>query len=242
MTRRAHETAIDKADDLGSERIHRLLYPGLLLPSRQAPASESFISQRSIRVLVIEDDPYDIDYLQELLADVENASFDFACADRLTTGLAYLAEEDFDVILLDLFLPDSRGLDTFLKARQQNPGVPIVVLTCLDDEGLALQAVQAGAQDYLTKGHLDGIVLTRAIRYAIERHRLLCALSHQVQELAQANAALVRSNQELTDLSYIAAHDLQDIRGGQQPSTRLMAMPARNSINATRRAAPTIRT
>ena len=78
-------------------------------------------------MLVIEDDPYDIDYLQELLADVENASFDFVCADRLATGLAYLAEEDFDVILLDLFLPDSRGLDTCLKARQQNPGVPITV-------------------------------------------------------------------------------------------------------------------
>lgn len=78
--------------------------------------------------------------------------------------------------MLDLSLPDSTGLDTFIRLYMQAPDVPIVVLTGLDDEATATQAVQAGAQDYLVKGHVSGDLLVRAMRYAIERHRLLMQL------------------------------------------------------------------
>lgn len=134
------------------------------------------MNDTSINVLLIEDDSGDTYLLQALLSSAEPVSFHLVCADRLATGLDHLSRNDFDIILLDLSLPDSRGLSTIDKVRLHTPNVPIVVLTGLDDEDTAMQAVQAGAQDYLSKDHLDHNMLTRSIRYAVERHRLQLAL------------------------------------------------------------------
>src|ERR1051326_3307749 len=122
--------------------------------------------------LLIEDNPGDVRLILEMLAESSEASFDLEFADRLAAGLRRLATEHVDVILLDLGLPDGQGLETFIKAQAQARDVPILVLTNLDDQNLALKAVQLGAQDYLVKGQIDGQVLLRAIRYAVERKRV----------------------------------------------------------------------
>ncbi len=124
-----------------------------------------------INILLIEDSPDDAFLIQEMLAQA-GREFELARADRLSTGLARLAEDGVDVVLLDLGLPDSQGLKTFVKVCAQAPDVPIVVLTGLDDEELAVEAVAQGAQDYLVKGQVEGHLLARAIRYAIERKRM----------------------------------------------------------------------
>lgn len=100
-------------------------------------------------------------------------------ATRLAEGIARLGVEGFDLVLLDLTLPDSRGLETFLYLRRNAPELPIIVLSGLEDEELALRAVREGAQDYLFKGQIEPNLLARAIRYAIERKRLETELSHQ---------------------------------------------------------------
>jgi DNA-binding response OmpR family regulator len=134
-----------------------------------------------MRVLLIEDNKDDVLLIREMLAEVRGGSlftgtFELECADRLSTGLERLAEGGLDVVLLDLSLPDSRGLDTFVRVHTQAPGVPIVVLTGLEDETQATQTMRAGAQDYLVKGQVDSNLLGRSIRYAIERQRLLTEL------------------------------------------------------------------
>jgi light-regulated signal transduction histidine kinase (bacteriophytochrome) len=181
------------------------------------------MQQTSISVLLIEDDSSDAYLLQEVLAGVPGASFDFTWVGRLAAGLKSMAETDFDVVLLDLSLPDSHGLETFYQVQAQTPKVPVVVLTGFDDAAVAIQAMQAGAQDFLNKGALDGNMLTRAIRYAIERHRLQEQVACQTQELLRANEALRRSNQELDQFTHIVSHDLQEpLRGLHSYATFLL--------------------
>jgi signal transduction histidine kinase/DNA-binding response OmpR family regulator len=124
-----------------------------------------------IKVLLIEDDAGDARLIREVLNEVRGVAFEVECADRLSTGMERLAAEGIDVVLLALSLPDSRGLDTFAKAHAQAPQVPIIVLSGLDDEELAVRAVREGAQDYLVKGQVDSDLLVRSMRYAIERKR-----------------------------------------------------------------------
>jgi len=121
--------------------------------------------------LLVEDDPGYARLIREILKEASAAQFDLAHAERLDEGLKRLGEEAFDVMLLDLNLLDSQGLDTFVRAHAQAPEVPIVVLTGLADEMLAVRAVQGGAQDYLVKGQVDSNLLVRSIYYAIERKR-----------------------------------------------------------------------
>ena len=147
-----------------------------------------------LKVLLIEDNPGDALALRRLLAQTEHVQFDTVCATRLTEGLAQLGETAFDIMLLDLSLPDSVGLDTIDKIRAYTLDVPIIVLTGLDDEEIAMQAVQAGAQDYLAKSDLDVNMISRAIRYAVERHRLQTELA-RAQRQEEEN--LKRTNDEL---------------------------------------------
>ena len=122
-----------------------------------------------IRVLLIEDNPGDARLIREMLAEAGGGRFKLECADRLSTGLERLVERGIDIVLLDLGLPDSQGFYTFAKAYVQAPRVPIVVLSGLADEQLAIKTVQEGAQDYLVKGQIENNLLVRAMRYAIER-------------------------------------------------------------------------
>ncbi len=123
----------------------------------------------SIKVFLIEDSPADALLLKEALNNDPLTDFQVTVAEQLKQGLAKLAGSKFDVLLLDLGLPDSQGLETFEKAYAQFPDMPTIVLSGLTDETLALQAVHSGAQDYLVKGEAGWNLGPRAIRYAIER-------------------------------------------------------------------------
>jgi sigma-B regulation protein RsbU (phosphoserine phosphatase) len=124
----------------------------------------------SIKVLLVEDNPGDAVLIRDMLGESREARFELTRVDCLAAAQRALAEGSFGLVLLDLSLPDSRGLDTFRALRQTNPRMPLVVLTGLDDEAQAVQAVQDGAQDYLVKGHVAARQLAHALRYAMGRH------------------------------------------------------------------------
>lgn len=127
---------------------------------------------------MIEDNPGDARLIREMLSEAGGVPFDLEHADRLSTGLERLAADYFDVILLDLGLPDSQGLDSLDRAQVQSPQIPIVILTDLDDAALAHKAVREGAQDYLVKGQMDSNSLIRSTYYAIERKRAEKSIRH----------------------------------------------------------------
>lgn len=141
------------------------------------------MSQATIRVLLIEDDPDDATLIAHFLSETHadeagRPRFELKTADRLSTGCKALAQEPFDAVLLDLVLPGGVGIEAFAKVRETRPEAPVVVLTGLKDESLALEAVRQGAQDYLLKGTIDGELLKRSLRYAIERGRLRARLEN----------------------------------------------------------------
>ncbi len=126
----------------------------------------------SVRILLVEDNPGDARLVLEGLKEAQ-AGFEVIWVDRLAKALDRLATQEFDNVLLDLNLPDSTGLETFGKLHEARPQVPVLLLTGLNDEGLALRAVQEGAQDFLVKGEVSGHALARAIQFAVERNRSL---------------------------------------------------------------------
>lgn len=130
------------------------------------------MEDRHIKVLLIEDNPNDTELIRRMLAMSRRATFDLECFDRLSTRLERLDKGDIDLILLDIGPPDSQGLDTFIRAYKHAPGVPIIVLTSLDNETLALKAVHEGAQDYQLKGEVNSHLLEHSIFYAIEHKQL----------------------------------------------------------------------
>jgi CheY-like chemotaxis protein len=128
---------------------------------------------RKLKILLIEDNPADAHLMRQLLLKRSDVQFDVVWSTCLKEGLKKLEEENFDVILLDMKLPESSGLSTVKRTYKKAPGIPIIVLTALNDEEMALDALSAGAQDYLVKGHVDRPLIARAIRYAIERRQML---------------------------------------------------------------------
>jgi PAS domain S-box-containing protein len=129
------------------------------------------MAEKPIRILLVEDNPQDSRLLREYLKEVTTAEFDLQMAGRVQEAIARLSVETFDVVLTDLSLPDGHGLEAFRAVHAASPKVPVVVLSGVDDETLAVRAVREGAQDYLVKGRLDGHLLGRSLRYAIERWR-----------------------------------------------------------------------
>jgi len=127
------------------------------------------MEDKANKVLLLEDNPGDVRLIREMLKEAAAAQFELVHVVRLDEALKLLGEASFDVLLLDLTLPDSEGLDTFGRVHTQAPDVPIVVLTGLADEVIGVKAVKGGAQDYLVKGQVDSNLLARALRYAIER-------------------------------------------------------------------------
>lgn len=179
-----------------------------------------------IRVLVVEDDPEDVDLIHDLMEEAEGGAFHVDTAPRLSAALEAVRTGLPDVVLLDLGLPDSAGLESLDRLSAAAPKMPIVVLTGLEDENAAVEAVRRGAEDYLVKGRVDGDLLVRALRYAIERRRtreeietLNAELERRVEtrtwELAAARDALAEAHEELLEMDRlksafmeVASHEL----------------------------------
>ncbi len=121
-----------------------------------------------------------------------------------------LAQRPFQAVLLDLILPDAEGLDTFERVSQAARGVPIIILTALNDRALALAAVKRGAQDFILKGNLEPEALDRALRYAIERQGILTARDQLAAQLAARNAELAHLNEQKNHMLGVIAHDLRN--------------------------------
>lgn len=147
------------------------------------------------QVLLIEDDSEDREKIRYLLANAKSAlftqGFEVVEADTFAAGQEHLANASFDVVLLDLMLPDSRGADTLMEIQKIAAGIPIIVQTMLEDEAIAVKALDLGACGYLPKTKLDTNLLVYAIRAAIERRIQLAALEpQQGQELAMLESIM----------------------------------------------------
>ncbi len=135
------------------------------------------------QILLIEDDIQDVELIKALLKKAKHFPATLTHVETLEQGLEYLRQGNIDLVLCDLFLPDQQGLETFCEIYARFPEVPIIILSGLTDENLAIEALQEGAQDYLVKGEFDRNLLVRAMRYGIERQRLLLALKGQTEAL-----------------------------------------------------------
>jgi len=127
------------------------------------------MSRESVRVLILEDNPAECRLVEEMLMSVDRPLFSVESVTSLEAGKQALEKNAYDVLILDLGLGQSQGIETLKSIRSLAPHIPIVVLTLLDDEKVGVQAMQEGAQDYLIKAQVNGPFLSRALRYAIER-------------------------------------------------------------------------
>ncbi|MDD5459960.1 MAG: response regulator, partial [Phycisphaerae bacterium] len=125
----------------------------------------------ALKILLIEDNEGDLRLIKEMLIEAFSDRFEFQSAQTVAEGLEKLNSNP-DIVLADLSLPDSSGLDTFYKLYQKSSKTPIVVLSGLSDEEVAVKALKEGAQDYLVKGQVESNLLRRAILYAIERKQI----------------------------------------------------------------------
>jgi PAS domain S-box-containing protein len=135
-----------------------------------------------MKILLIEDNPGDIRLIQIMLSELGNRRLALSVAKRLSDGASCLSTEDVDIVLLDLSLPDSQGLDTLRRLEAEAPTIPIVVLTGLDDDAVGLQLISEGAQDYLVKGQIDSRLLIRSLDYAIERKQAEIRLEREKEK------------------------------------------------------------
>jgi len=143
-----------------------------------------------LHILVVEDNPADADFIREMLPPSGPLQFRVEPVARLSKALARLERRGIDLVLLDLGLPDSQGLETFYALRKAAPGIPVIVLSGNDDQELAIAAVRDGAQDYLVKGRIDGDLLVRAARYALERERLILELREALAHIKTLSGLL----------------------------------------------------
>jgi len=152
-----------------------------------------------VRILAIEDNPADVRLIGEYLKEKPSFEYELISAGTMKEGIERLANDGFSVLLLDLNLPDSKGLEG-LERIAAIPGIPpIIVLTGLNDEETGRQAIMKNAQDYIVKDNADGEVLIRTIRYSMERHRLKEALDQTNIELRNRATELMAANEGLDD-------------------------------------------
>lgn len=139
--------------------------------------------EQSLRILVVEDNEDDFFFINKYLISAEHYRFTVSRAIRLADALGVLEENGIDIVLLDLTLPDSSGIETFSTLHEAYPKVPIVILTGLDDDDVGIGAVQDGAQDFISKGEYSGKMLLTVIRHAHERQKLLQKLQDALDEV-----------------------------------------------------------
>ena len=183
------------------------------------------MKEKALQVLLVEDNAGDARLLREMFSTERPGSFELTHLLRMSEAVIHLAKGGTDVVLLDMGLPDGHGLDTVRRAHAAAPGVPVIVLTGLDDEALAAEAMKEGAQDYLIKGQIENRALPRALRHAIERHRMQTEtseikklqlqlkddfLSHVSHELRSPLAA-VQSSVEVTLNTDRTIEEYQDL-------------------------------
>jgi sigma-B regulation protein RsbU (phosphoserine phosphatase) len=169
-----------------------------------------------ITVLLIEDNPGDIRLIRELLREAAPTPFQVIATERLAPGLERLEAGGIDVVILDLSLVETQGLETFHRVHAHAPDVPIVVLTAWADLTVAVAALQEGAQDYLVKGQVGGDLLVRSLRFAIERHA-----RHRVEAIlhaAQSQFRLARQIQKRLCPATAPALEGFDLCGGWYPA------------------------
>jgi signal transduction histidine kinase len=159
------------------------------------------MAEETIQVLLVEDNEEHAELLERMLLESNDPVFEVARYPALRPALDALEVPGFQIVLLDLSLPDSEGLQTFQRMQDRAPDLPIVVLTGMDDEALAVETVQRGAQDYLVKGRLDNRMLVRSLRYALERKKTQYELKRARDDLerrvADRTAAFVSANEKL---------------------------------------------
>jgi DNA-binding response OmpR family regulator len=161
------------------------------------------MKNKNPEILIVEDNPGDVRLLRELFAE-SNTGCQVSVSETLSEAIAKLEAAVFDIVLLDLSLPDSHGLDTYTKLRDHGADVPIVILTGLNDQEIGTRAVGEGAQDFLVKGHFDSGLLVRAVRYAIERNKLrlrMLELQDQVIETERTRT--------MAETAIAAAHQIR---------------------------------
>jgi signal transduction histidine kinase len=152
---------------------------------------ESLSNQQSdqmIRVVLVEDNPGDANLIKEYLTHDTRARFEIQIMTRLDDALEKISKDHVDIVLVDLGLPDSQGIATFEKMQERFPSIPIVVMSGLSDEAVAMEAMRKGAQDYLMKGEVDRKILLRVLQYAIERKKIdrlkdefVSSVSHEIR-------------------------------------------------------------
>ena len=147
--------------------------------------SDNVVPQgRSFTILIIEDSNFQTDFLKQLLTQTAEGQHEIDCADRLDKGLGLMADKQYDLLILDLNLPDSMGMETLKKVQEQNPDQAIVLNTGVDDEKLATEALHSGVQDYLVKGENPHRIV-QSIRYALERKMILDKLKNSQSQIMQ---------------------------------------------------------
>lgn len=158
----------------------------------------------TINILLVEDNPGDARLLDVYLKSSFNSTFNLSTTAYVSKALEQLEQNVYDIILLDLSLPDSKGLETFQKIYAHSPEIPIIVLTGFDDETTGINAMKLGAQDFLIKGKVNGKELSRSINYSIERYKLLKKLSENSKILEEKSQDLIKERLKLADAQKLA--------------------------------------
>jgi PAS domain S-box-containing protein len=189
---------------------------------------------KKVKILLFEDNPGDAGLIEEMLEEFADFQYEFKTVQTLDEGLSLLKKIRFDIILSDLGLPDSYGVDTFLEIHARNSRIPIIILTGMNDEKIGVEAVKKGAQDYLVKGQVDGRLLRRSIQYSIERKKAEERVQNLANIVESSNDAIITRSLDGFITSWnlgaeqIYGYPAEEVLG--KPATVLIPCSLKNEI------------